>query len=352
MRTKSIKPSLPRTSPGFTLIELLVVIAIIALLIGILLPAIGKARETARSIVCSTRLRGLGQAQAAYYGSNKEWLAGYMTTGAEADYFNGANIVGNTSSTTPTNMWDWISPIVGDSNNLSPNRAYRTLQIFNQFACPSAKAVNNQLFGSASDQADFATAQGSLVYRQNSYLAPEGFNTVNARVGGNGLNDLNSVLPSGQTTRLPRDRYAHSSPVTLPTTWWPRIDKVGIQPSKKVMASDGTRYYAPGANVLDFDITPAGNWYGPFCDSSPGYVNSTAFGRESSNPTNRNLSYRHTRGMNAVFFDGSVRYMSATESYENLNYWYPSGGIFTGTAGDTPKEALESGRFTTGKPIE
>ena len=59
---------------GFTLIELLVVIAIIAILVSILLPTLGKARDQARAVVCLNNMRGIGFAMNMYAEDNDDYI--------------------------------------------------------------------------------------------------------------------------------------------------------------------------------------------------------------------------------------------------------------------------------------
>jgi prepilin-type N-terminal cleavage/methylation domain-containing protein/prepilin-type processing-associated H-X9-DG protein len=323
---------------GFTLIELLVVIAIIALLIGILLPAIGKARDTARSVVCQSTMRGVAQLQFAYTLDNRDYFASPNTSSheyriAQLGTPGGTNpwnrMHFTTTSTTPTTVMDWMSPLLGEALNLSPTRAQRTAQLFEAAGCASATAFNDSIFNLTAqpDQQDWRSVNETEGFRQASYLAPTSFYYLPR-------GSRPAVIVPGQSiTYYSVDSFGNGA--IAPSTFRQQITRLGTSVSSKVMFADGTRY-ASRQFGLDFDPGVNPSNFGTFTESNPIVHGSTAYGRilfpgaDTSIPANQLLSYRHSNRMNIARWDASVGTITQQESYTDPNRWFPSGSVWNG----------------------
>ncbi|MCE9562668.1 MAG: DUF1559 domain-containing protein [Planctomycetes bacterium] len=314
-----------RTRQGFTLIELLVVIAIIAILIGLLLPAVQKVREAAARMSCSNNMKQLGIALHSYHDTYQNF-----PVGCEPD----KNSTGGVASSWGSSWKVYILPYIeqgaiyskwsfasssGYSNGA--NLALVSNITLKPYRCPSSPLPDfspysntgsyKEMFSSYVGVAGGYNDAGLISTGNAGIVSGGGILFPNSKITMTSISDgtSNTLLVGEQSDHL---RDANNQPI---------IGSFGA------ITSQGPHGWTMGAN--GWTTTPPS--YGSGTDNRAfnttttryqinqhGMANNCSAGTCDNTGNNIPYSSGHTGGANMVFADGSVRFLNNSTNLVTL----------------------------------
>jgi prepilin-type N-terminal cleavage/methylation domain-containing protein/prepilin-type processing-associated H-X9-DG protein len=286
---------------GFTLIELLVVIAIIAVLLGLLLPAVQKVREAASRLKCSNNLKQLGLAMHNYHDTMQAFPPAYVNKGP----------YGNSGFPFTHGWAPFLLPYIEqqplydlyrwDFPQYAPeNQPVEATQL-KAFQCPSAPEQDRYL--TIGPFAAFGT-RGAC----GDYTITLGVDSVLAQLGWvDRVADYRGALTNTPTPALGLS----------PNPTGMRLTDITDGTSTTILLTEDTgrpRLWQAGKAGPD-QVLPGGPWNhfkGGIILQGSTFDGTVQPGPCALNCTNNNEVYAfHTGGANAVFADGSVHFLKA-----------------------------------------
>jgi prepilin-type N-terminal cleavage/methylation domain-containing protein/prepilin-type processing-associated H-X9-DG protein len=302
---------------GFTLIELLVVIAIIAILIGLLLPAVQKVREAAARATCQNNLHQLGLAMHNFHDAEggfppARWdpplYPGFAALGVAAPpriswvpflmpYFEEANLQRiyhmDRDYQDPAN--DGVAPHTG--NAAGPNQV--EIKVLLCPSSPSNRPVTNHRgltdYGATSQVSrpnPFVTAYGAAGKLPPSDPTWDGILGLNVR------RRVSDVTDGTSNTMLLAEDAGQNQ-------WWVMGKSYGAKPANYSVGGEAGAWANPGTHLTIAGVNPA----------NVGTTNPLLPGDCAVNCANGNEIYSfHTGGANVLMGDGSVRFLKAQTS--------------------------------------
>ena len=271
-------------SYGFTLIELLVVIAIIAVLVGLLVPAVQKVREAANRMTCSNNIKQIGLGLHNYHSTFGKFPP-------EARYNPRPGLTATGEQAEKGNIWIYILPYIEQDN------------IYKLSAFPSPRNP------SIDDGATAARALGSKVIK--TYLCPSDGNNQPAETWTNGWVVANYVSnhdafhnPNDGGWMSAWDSGANSYQASVTSYKDGSSNTIGVTEAYARCKNTGTLW-------AHEHVTP--DWHAMFNDWTARGANSKFQVMPTLDQCNPNLPQQiHTGGINVLLMDGSVRNVASS----------------------------------------